>query len=545
MFRHSRFEEASQFYQIAVRRKPKDGPAYVRLGLAQANAGNPVDAIASLRRALEVLPANDPRRIMIRQQLADISLAHMQNSETLDESEATARQLLSTNPKDHDGLRIAGAVMLARAEWLRTRDPVLYDRVIQMTLHDFESAEEARPGQPNVAMALARILSVMGRFSDAEARYRSLLEQNPRADAIRAEQYRLLLVDGKRSEARQVLLGAAGTASHPEWFLTMLVAQSWIDQDRPGMQAALDQLGRIARDQPRFCLMAGDFEVRAGDLEGALRRYNTCAARDTTSTNLRDERLISVMWASGKSGAAEPLARALLKRDPRNSVARTFQARTEIESGQSLLALRILDQVSTDDSANYEARLEEARAHLKEGEFEQARMSAAEALQRRPDFLPALLVTAQIQFKREEYRGAARTITQILAIDGANREARLMNAVLQEGIGSDTGVRSSNPRLAAVLAQIASGRFQDAASLFDSDREGRPQADRQVSAGIEPTQSGVDGRFVYLRKSEADDAVARNGELATKPDDPFVLARAVTGPWPAPERTTPKFTFRP
>lgn len=182
---------------------------------------------------------------------------------------------------------------------------------------------------------------------------------------------------------------------------------------------------------------------------------------------------------------------------------------------------------------------------MKLGEVEQARLKAAEALQLRADFLPALLLTAQIQFKREEYRGAAHTITQMLTIDRENREVRLMDAVLREGVGSDAGAGSLNPRLAPVAAQIASGRFNDAANLFEKERLSRSEADRAISTGAETAQDHEEGRFVYLKRTECDDAVARNRELATRPDDPFVLAKAVTGPWAAPERTMPKFPFPP
>jgi hypothetical protein len=133
----------------------------------------------------------------------------------------------------------------------------------------------------------------------------------------------------------------------------------------------------------------------------------------------------------------------------------------------------------------------------------------------------------------------------MLTIDRENREARLMDAVLREGVGSDAGAVSLNPRLAPVAAQIASGRFNDAANLFEKERLSRSEAHRAMSTGTETAQDHQEGRFVYLKRTECDDAVARNRELATRPDDPFVLAKAVAGPWSAPERTIPKFPFTP
>jgi tetratricopeptide (TPR) repeat protein len=241
---------------------------------------------------------------------------------------------------------------------------------------------------------------------------------------------------------------------------------------------------------------------------------------------------------------AKPVVEALLKRDPWNSIGLTFQARMQIESGDVASALRTLEQASSEDG-NYEARLEDARARFKLGEVELAGLKVGEALRLRPDFLPALLLTAQIQFKREDYRRVADTITRMLTIDPENREARLMNAVLRDGIGSGVGSRLLNPFLAEVVAKIASGRFQDAASLFEGSHAHGAQAYREMRAGLEATQDGAEGRFVYLRRSDCDDAVARNRELAMSPNDPFVLAKAVPGPWPAPEQTIPTFLLTP
>jgi hypothetical protein len=184
--------------------------------------------MANLHRGLEVLPGSDPRRKAIRVQLADLALEQVQNAETLDEAESTAKELLSTNPKDYDGLRILGAVMLGRAQWLRTRDRSLYDRAIHTALECFAFADQARPSQTEVGSAGQNPRRDGALFGRRDAISLSLLDQNPHADAMRAELYRLLLLERKRSEAREVLLTGARTSPASGWFLIMLAAQDLI-----------------------------------------------------------------------------------------------------------------------------------------------------------------------------------------------------------------------------------------------------------------------------------------------------------------------------
>jgi tetratricopeptide (TPR) repeat protein len=543
-FRSRKFDEAGRFYRQAVNRDATNGPAYQRLGAAEANAGHPIAAIAALRRAVQLLPKTDPRHRAARLDLAELSLAHQRNSETLDDSEATAQEMLQTNPNDAEGWRIYGTVALARAEWLRTRDRELYGKVMADALRSFESADKARPGDLRVLLALARAHAADEKFAEAEQRYRTLLAKYERADAARAEWYRLLQIQGRTAEARDVLRGGARSGERPEWFLQMWAAQELVQRDYAAMQQALDELAPRARSRPAVCLFEGDFYLRAGDAERALEEYQRCTSLDDATARLRDQRLIAVLGATGRSAEAASIVQSMLNRDPRDPVARMHVARASISSGETDNALRELESVSAEDPRNYEARFEKARAHLKRGEVEQARLSAVEALGLRPDFLPALLLNAQIQFSRQEYAGAALTVKEIFAADRDSPEGRLMETVLR-GVKSAAEGKASDSRLADAAAQIASGKYEKAEGLLQGDAANGPQASREMVAAPPAAGDPRTVRFAYLKNSECDDAVTRYRRIATRPDDPFALTRAVDGPWPAPEKTTRAITFAP
>src|SRR2546425_12295897 len=73
-FDKGKYKEASIMYRTAMKKDAKFGEAYYRLALAELKLQQPVAAIGSLRRAVELLEPGRPERTDARVKLADLYL---------------------------------------------------------------------------------------------------------------------------------------------------------------------------------------------------------------------------------------------------------------------------------------------------------------------------------------------------------------------------------------------------------------------------------------------------------------------------------------
>src|SRR5215468_368186 len=76
-FDKGKYKEASIMYRTAIQKDAKFGPAYYRLALTSIKVGEPVSAVQSLRRAVELLPPGADRTDA-RVKLADLYLDYLE-----------------------------------------------------------------------------------------------------------------------------------------------------------------------------------------------------------------------------------------------------------------------------------------------------------------------------------------------------------------------------------------------------------------------------------------------------------------------------------
>jgi tetratricopeptide (TPR) repeat protein len=97
-FAKGKFKEASIMYRNALQKDQRYGPAYYRLAQTDLKLGRIPNALGELRRAIELIPKDQPEHLDAEVRLAEIYLAFTRESQFLSEVEALPRSFCSATP---------------------------------------------------------------------------------------------------------------------------------------------------------------------------------------------------------------------------------------------------------------------------------------------------------------------------------------------------------------------------------------------------------------------------------------------------------------
>src|SRR5437667_4826927 len=115
-FEKGLYKNAVIQYKNALKRDGKYGLAHYKLGLTAIKLNDATGAVMSLRRAIELIPPNQPEHWDAAVKLSEIYLQVARSEKTyMDEVESFIRQLLERDPNSFDGHRMAGDLNYATA----------------------------------------------------------------------------------------------------------------------------------------------------------------------------------------------------------------------------------------------------------------------------------------------------------------------------------------------------------------------------------------------------------------------------------------------
>ena len=233
----------------------------------------------------------------------------------------------------------------------------------------------------------------------------------------------------------------------------------------------------------------GDFYLRMGDGDSAIREYKEGIAKDPKKKSTYQKRVIEVLMRQGKRSEAAEVNTQILKDDPDDNDARGLAATFLLDKGDIAKALAELQAVVTRAPDNPVSRYNLGRAHAARGEWEQARQQFAKAIELRPDYVMARLALAQLQVTRGEFDAALKTAEAVLAIDRGNVNARLIESAALMG---QKKFGDSRAMLDAMLK--ANPEFARRAVPVGRGQPGREQV--QGSRGrVPPRLSAEPGQF--------------------------------------------------
>jgi tetratricopeptide (TPR) repeat protein len=498
-FDRGRYKEASIQYRNALKRDQKYGPAHYKLALVSLKVGDVASAVPSLRRAVELLPPDQADHWEAVVKLSEVYLlAGAGEKQYMDEVETFTKELLKRDPNSFDGHRLVGDLNYSRAtSAYKNKHPEEGATYLAQATAEYFKADSIKPGQPLISMQLARSLAAKADFAGAEARYRSVIQNDKTFQSAYTELYRMYLFQNKPAEAEQVLKSAFENNPKQYGFLTLLAMHYYGRQRRDEMIAVLNQIKSHSKDFDQAFLTVGDFYLRMGDGDSAIREYKEGIAKDAKKKSTYQKRVIEVLMRQGKRSEAAELNSQILKETPNDNDARGLAATFMLDKGDIAQAMAELQAVVTRAPDNPVSRYNLGRAHAARGEYEQARQQFQKAIEIRPDYVLARLALAQLQVSRGDYDAALKTAEAILAIDRGNVNARLIESAAlmgQKKFGDSRVMLDSmlklNPGSPDVLFQLgvvnlAENKYKDAEDAFRRAYQLNPANSRGLMGIVE------------------------------------------------------------
>ena len=524
-FDKGKFKEARIMYLNAKAKDQRWGPAYYKLGVTALKLGSVSEAVNAFRRAVELLPPNEADHWDAVVKLSEIYLGATSGMEAnarksyLDEVEGYCKKLLERDPNSYDGHRLTGDLDFARAAErfsvaMREEGRALVDKSIE----EYRKAEAIKPGQVGVVMQLARTLAAETQYAESEKLYRSVFEKDKTFQDAYIELYRLLMFQAKPDDAEQVLKLGAQNNPKQYGYLSLLAMHYYMQKRRDDMVGILNQIKSHAKDFPQAYLTVGDFYLRMGEGDSAVREYREGMTKDAPKKSTYEKRIIEVLMRQGKRTEAAELNTQILKEDANDNDARGLAATFMLDRGEVTKALAELQTVVAHSPNNPVAQYNLGRAHAARGEWEQARERFQKAIGLRPDYVQAWLALAQLPVSRGDFDAALKSCEEVLAkYDRNNNNARLIAsaALMGQKKFSDSrqvldAMLKANPSSPDVLFQLgvvnlAEKKYKEAEDAFRRSYDLNPANSRGLMGMVETemAQNHADQALQLLQTESA------------------------------------------
>jgi tetratricopeptide (TPR) repeat protein len=526
-FDKGRLKEASIQYRNAIKIDPRYGLAHYKLALV-ALKSNPQDwggAVRELRRAMELIPASQQEHWDAEVKLTEIYLLPIvkHDDSLMAEVEGFCNDLLKRDPNSFDGHRLVGDLNYTKAvAALEVKQNDVARQDLDKALAEYHKADAIQPGNQGVEMQLARVLWRSLDFPAAEQGFRAVIAKDKTNLEAYRELYTLLWAQNKRPDAEAVL--KSGYQNNPKQFLFLIsLAEQYLRENRrDDMLGVLQQIKSKAGEFPMAYFEVGDFYLRVGDGDSAIREYKEGIGKDGKNKAVYQKRIIEVLMKQGKRTDAAGYVEQILKDNPKDPDARGVEATLALERGDIAKALPELQQVATASPNNPVAHFNLARGYFAHGEAEQARQQFARAIELRPDYISARLGMALLQVARQEYDAALRSTQDILKYDPNNASAKLLASaamVGQQRWGDSRQVLDQilkvNPSSAEATYQmgvvdLGEKKYKDAEAAFRRSYELNPANTRGLM-GVKETYmaQGMTDKAVQFLQAEIAKAPAR------------------------------------
>src|ERR1019366_8629190 len=311
------------------------------------------------------------------------------------------------------------------------------------------------------------------------------------------ELYRIFLFQNKPGDAEQVLKLAFDNNPTQYGFLTLLAMHYFGLHRHDEMVGVLNTIKNHAKDFDQAYLKVGDFYLRTGDGDSAIREYKEGIAKDVKKKATYQKRVIEVLMRQGKRSEAAEINSQILKENANDNDARGLAATFLLDKGDVAKALAELQAIVTSAPENAVSRYNLGRAHAARGEYEQARQQFQKAIDLNPNYVLARLAMAQLQVARQEFDAALKTAEAVLTIDKGNVNARLIESAALMGLKKfgdsrvmlDTMLKT-NPSSPDVLFQLgvvnlAENRYKEAEDAFRRSYQLNPANSKGLMGVVE------------------------------------------------------------
>jgi tetratricopeptide (TPR) repeat protein len=528
-FDKGRYKEASIQYRNALKRDQKYGAAYYKLALVSLRVGDTGGAASALRRAVELIPKDQPDYWDATVKLSEVYLAFGKNDkgkldkELLGYVEKYTDDLLKRDANSFDAYRLVGDLNFTKAtEAYSDKYPEEGKAFLDLAVEKYRKADSIKPGQQGVLMQLARAVAAKGDFTEAETLYRRVIDKDKTVQYAYLELYRIFLFQNNPAAAEQVLKSAFAANPTQFGYLVYLARHYLALQHRDQMIDVLNQIKSHAKEYDQAYLRVGDFYLSIGDGESAIKEYKEGIAKDPKRKATYQKHVIEVLMRQGKRGEAAEINSQILKDDPKDNDARGLAATFLLDKGDIAKALTELQAVVTSKPDNAIARYNLGRAHFARGEWEQARQQFQKAIELQPNYIQPRIDLARLQVTRGEFDAALKTAEEILVRDKGSVNARLIQSAALMGLKKfgDShalldAMLKTNPGSPDVVFQLgvvnlAENKFKEAEDSFRRAYQLNPANPRGLLGLVETDMAqGKTDEALKILQTESDKAPNR------------------------------------
>ena len=513
-FEQGKFADASLNYRKAIQLDAKLGEAYYRLALSSVKEKKPADVLPNLTRAAQLSPKDSA----IQEALGDLLLSlYLQDSSRpkawYEQLSGLSRSFLESNPRSVQGHRIEGYLAF------------LESKPKEALVH-FESAAKVEPDRPELGLMIAESQYLDGNRQEGERQARAVLDAHPDYAAAYDFLYRQLESDKRYNDAEALLKQKrAKNPGHAEYAIGL--AEHYQRHGRVPERDAVTRETLQNLKSSDDALLVGDFEVGAGDWNGALDALKSGLQKYPGKAVEYLTRISAILVDHHQAQAALQLVEpyAATGKEPE---LKALRASLVIEAGrikQEPVAMGDLLELEKQYPKNAILHYQLGRADLLQGKLNDAQREFREAVKQNGRFLEPRLSLVQISLDTRQYFDALRQCDDLLSAIPDLPAALVLRAASLTGLGRFEEARaalktahSKTGEEAGIAVELgflslAEKKFAEAERIF--------RQRYQPGAGDLRPLAGLVAALGQQGKPEAAAAIIRQ-DLNAGPDRPFV-----------------------
>jgi tetratricopeptide (TPR) repeat protein len=464
-FERAKYKEAAIMYKKALSKNQLSGEAYYRLALADLKLGALGEAVAMLRRAVELQTDNMDAHV----QLADIylfaSTSDSKNGPQLvEEGAALVEKILAKDPNSFDGHRLAGKIAILKKD-------------AKTAIAELKVANEIKPYQSEVVLLYYQALVADNQEAAGEKLARDFIAKEKSFASIYDVLYVRYMNAKRLDDAEAILKLKVENNPKSENYLLQLAAHYAGTNRRPEMDAVMQRL-TDEKQFPDGHLYAGDFYYfRLKENGLAKSQYEAGVASSSAKDKAKyQKRLVELYASTGDNAEANRLLATILKENPKDPDAIAMRAALMITSGdpaQVNQAAVDLQSLVAKNPTNPVLKLNYARALLAQlvldsrdpnkrdrSKLDQARLQLEDAIKIRTDFIAAREMLMRVYLAKQDLPKALQAAEDLLQIDPNNLTGHLTRSATLLAMGSAAKAREELDLLGRLYPQNPDARYQ-------------------------------------------------------------------------------------
>ncbi len=424
-FNNGKYKEASILYRKALAKDQRFGEAYERLAEAELRLGRVGEAVKAYRRAVELLPKNSDVVAKLANLYMAAYVSNTRDQSLGNEIQSLLKTLEKRDPNSFNYLRLSGYMEMTKQNF-------------EAAAKNLRAAEQAKPGQPEVAVALGQTLLAATKYDEAESVIKTGIEKNKTYAALYDLLVAYYLRANKVPEAEAVLKSKIANNPKEIGYRLQLAALYTRTQRPADRDAVIQQILDHSKDFPGAYLKTGDFFLATGEFPRGQEIYERGLATNPENKLDYQKRIVEALAAGGKPKEAMTMVEKLLGEHKDNSDLRSMRAALILQSGDRTQLQRAVEDFASAlqrNPKNFVLQFNLGRAYLVKNELDAARVQFQEALKLRPDYIPARLLLAQVYLSKRDWAKAMQESGTVLQQDSRNLQGRLMRSAALLGAG--------------------------------------------------------------------------------------------------------------